>query len=459
VSKTTCQPGSFVSDEGSATKDRSCAVCPTGESSTTTNAPSCAAQVVQVVAGADHTCVLFSDGTVKCWGSDAYGQLGYGNLNNIGDDELPSAVGKVSVTTTPGVTVVELSAGSGFTCASLSDGTGKCWGYNGGELGYGNTNNIGDDELPSSVGAVSVTTASGVTIKRLTAGGSDTCAVLSDGSGKCWGNDFYDQLGDGNAGVSATIGDNELPSSIGSLKLTSATGVSVTQFASGEYDSCALLSNGTMKCWGNDGFGQLGYGFTADSVRLDTVGAVSVTTQPGLAITQISSSLGSSHTCALLSDGSGKCWGSNSYGQLGDGDLFSIGDNELPSSVGPISVTSTAGVTIKQLVAGGLHTCALLSDGTVKCWGDNEYGQLGYGNVALIPYGELPSSVGPVSLTTTAGVTVTQLSAGLYHTCALLSDASVRCWGLNNHGQLGYGNLNNIGDNELPSSVGPVPIF
>src|SRR5690606_38386502 len=115
------------------------------------------------------------------------------------------------------------------------------------------------------------------------------------------------------------------------------------------------------------------------------------------------------HTCALLSSGAVRCWGSSTFGQLGYGNTNTIGDNELPSSVGPVSV----GGTVEKIVAGGFHTCALLTTGDLRCWGANESGQLGYGHTNPIGDNELPSSVGPVH----TGAPVGSIAAGESHTC------------------------------------------
>jgi alpha-tubulin suppressor-like RCC1 family protein len=161
----------------------------------------------------------------------------------------------------------------------------------------------------------------------------------------------------------------------------------------------------------------------------------------------------------LLSDASVKCWGGNLYSQLGSGNSEDVGDDELPSALAPVSITTLPGVAVTALVAGGYHACVLLSDGDVKCWGLNDFGQLGYGNTENIGDSELPSSVGPVSVSSAKGVMVKALVPGHLHTCALLSNGSVQCWGYNRYGQLGYDLLGNIGDDELPSSAGPVTLF
>jgi alpha-tubulin suppressor-like RCC1 family protein len=415
-------------------------------------------RVTQLAAGDEHTCALLSDGSVRCWGKNAAGQLGYGNRDTIGDDELPSSVGPVSVTTTPGVRVTRLAAAVDRTCALLSDGTVKCWGDNpSGELGTGNRDTIGDDELPSSVGPVSVTTVPGVTAVGLAAGGSHTCALLSNGTVTCWGRGGNGELG---YGIRQSVGDDELPSSVGPVDVTRAPGVTVQAVAAGRFETCALLSDRTVKCWGLNTFGELGYGNTAtigDDEPPSSVGPISVTTSPN--VTPIGVVAGDYHACALLSDGSVRCWGSTLDGELGYGNKTRIGDDELPSSVGPVSITVAPGVSALTLVAGFDHNCVLLTDSTLKCWGANVFGELGYGNLNDIGDDELPSSVGPVSISATPGVTPTALAAGYGHTCVLLSDRSVRCWGRNKFGQLGLGHTDTIGDDELPSTAPAVSIF
>jgi alpha-tubulin suppressor-like RCC1 family protein len=394
---------------------------------------------------------LLSDGTAKCWGDNIYGVLGYGSTDDVTD---PAAVGPVSVAANPALTVSKLSAGWYHVCAVLSDGSVKCWGYGHyAELGYGNTENVGDDELPSSVGPVSVTSDPGVSAVGLAEGFLHGCAMLSDGSVKCWGSAMGLGLGSTEA-----IGDDELPSSVGPVSITANAGVTAVELAAGEAYTCALLSDGTVKCWGSNQHGQLGSGKTGVVDDLpSSVGPVSITTTPGVFAEHLAG--GFEHVCALLSDGSVKCWGNNDFGQLGYGNTDVIGDDELPSSVGPVTITTDASVRATAITAGNHHTCALLSNGTVHCWGLGSDGRLGYGDVRTIGDDELPSSVGSVSVTTTSGVGVEQIAAGGNHTCAILSDGSLECWGYNHHGQLGYGNTDNIGDDELPSTVGPVHLL
>ncbi len=413
--------------------------------------------VTQIVAGDNHTCALFSNGQVRCWGRNNLGQLGYGHTRTIGDDELPSSAGVVSVTTTPGVIVTQLAAAVDRTCALLSDGSVKCWGDNGfGQLGYGNRTIIGDDELPSSVGPISLSPTPGMGAAAIVAGGNHTCARLASGPLVCWGLSSNGELGYGNT---TTIGDDELPSAAGAVDLTRMNGVSITGLGAGRFETCALLSDKTLKCWGLNSFGELGYGnilTIGDNEPPSSVGAVSVSASPGLY--PVSIVAGDFHTCALLSNSGVRCWGSNLDGELGYGNTQRIGDNELPSAAPGVPVSATPGATVLSLAAGYGHTCAILSNGTLQCWGANMYGQLGLGNVNNVGDDEFPSSVGPVSVTSMPGVTVTAVTAGSGHTCALLSDGEVKCWGDNRYGQLGYGNTQRIGDDEVPSSVGAVSI-
>ncbi|QQR91474.1 MAG: hypothetical protein IPJ88_07050 [Myxococcales bacterium] len=390
--------------------------------------------VVEVSAGASHVCAITNSSAVRCWGYNGSAQLGYGHTNNIGDDEPASAAGDVSV----GGNVIQVSAGGVHTCALLDTGTVRCWGANSfGQLGYGNTTIIGDDELPSSAGDVNV----GGTVTQIATGYQHTCALLSTGTVRCWGLNAWGQLGYGNT---TTIGDDELPSSAGDVNV----GGTVTQISCGRYHTCALLDTGAVRCWGGNNHGQLGYGNTntiGDNETPASAGDVSV----GGTVTQVKAS--ETLSCALLDIGTVRCWGWGFTGQLGYGNTNSIGDNETPASAGDVSV----GGTVSSIDVGSGHVCALLDTGTVRCWGTSADAQLGYGNKLAIGDNELPSSAGDVTI----GGTATQVVAGYIFSCALLDTGALRCWGYGGYGTLGYGNINMVGDNETPASVGDVPLF
>lgn len=345
--------------------------------------------VVQVATGIWHTCVLLSDHSVKCWGSNTAGQLGYGHTQAI-HSPAPSAA--VSITTDASDQVVQLVVGEMHACVLLASNAVRCWGLNQyGQLGLGNVDSIGDNELPSSASPVSVNKDPNVHIERLEAGPLNTCALLSNQAMTCWGKSDFGELGDGLP--QHVVGDDELPSSVATIPLTDG-GRTVKQLVIGYHHMCMLLSDASVHCWGRSDI--LGYGKAAPQSpeKASNSAAVSVA-PPGERVTALSA--GWFHTCALISDGSVRCWGNNLAGQLGLGNTESVGDDELPSEVPAIQLTDNPSVRAVALSSGqGDHTCALLSDGSAICWGQNQSGQLGYGNTTIIGDDEAPASVGPI---------------------------------------------------------------
>jgi alpha-tubulin suppressor-like RCC1 family protein len=400
---------------------------------------------VAVSAGQFHTCAATTGGAVRCWGRNDRGQLGYGHTDAIGDDETPASVGPVDLGS--GRRAVALSAGRFDVCAILDDGSVICWGANtSGSLGYGNAIRIGDDETPAAVGPVDL----GPGRKALAISGSfdHRCAILDDGSVRCWGNGLNGKLGYGNT---AHVGDNETPGSVGPVDL--GVGRTAVAISADQNHSCAVLDNGSVRCWGRSG-PQLGYGNLTTIGDNETPGSVGpVDLGPGAHAVGIAT--GVDHTCAILDDGSVRCWGRGSSGQLGYGNLNTVGDDETPATVGPVDLGS--GRTAIAIDAGhGAHTCALLDDASVRCWGHANFAVLGYGNGDMIGDNETPGSVGPLDLG--VGKTAVAISAGGLHNCAILDDGKIRCWGYGGEGQLGYADTNDIGDNETPGSAGPVDL-
>lgn len=385
----------------------------------------CVAEWRRLTAGDSHTCVLLDSDTVRCWGNGSSGRLGYGNANNIGDDERPNVVGDVPI----GGSIVQIAAGAYHTCAVLSTGAIRCWGNNySGQLGYGHTDPIGDDESAGSAGDIDI----GGSVIQITAGEHHTCALMDNGAVRCWGLGEGGRLGYGNW---YSIGNDEVPATAGDVDV----GGTVIQVSAGFEHTCALLNTGAVRCWGDGTAGRLGYGHNGGYVSEPaTAGDVNV------GGTAIQITVNEWHTCALLSTGAVRCWGYANNGQLGYGNNHDVGayPTMLPVTAGDINV----GGKVIQIVAGRNHTCALLDMGAVRCWGRGSGGQLGYGNVDHVGDDESPASTGEFSV---AG-NVIQIAAGGDHTCALFYTGAVRCWGNNDYGMLGYSHTYTIGDNEIP---------
>jgi len=346
------------------------------------NSSEISVKAAQISGGGAHTCALTSSGGVKCWGYNGAGQLGDGTTEN-----------KSTPVDVKGLTskVTQISASFGHTCALTSSGGVKCWGDNrAGQLGDGTT-----DYRSTPVDVKGLTSK----VTQISTGFRQTCALTSSGGVKCWGYNWYGELGDDTTENKSTPVDVK--------GLTSK----VVQISGGGAHTCALTSSGGVKCWGDNRAGQLGDDTTENkSTPVDVKGLTSK-------VTQISASFG--HTCALTSSGGVKCWGYNGAGQLGDG------TTDYRST--PVDVKGlTSKVT--QISAGFGYTCALTSSGGVKCWGDNEYGELGDDTT------ENKST--PVDV---KGLTskVVQISGGGTHICALTDNGGVKCWGDNKDGELG----------------------
>jgi alpha-tubulin suppressor-like RCC1 family protein len=305
--------------------------------------------VIQIALGGGHTCALLSDRTVKCWGGNQTGELGYPTTTKCSDPANPATTVDCSRTPTivPGLaTVTQIGVAgeeqsfetSGLSCAVLADSTAKCWGVNtSGQLGDGTTTNRSS---PVPVSGLS-------NVLKIAVGKNHSCALLKDSTVKCWGLNANGQLGDG------TNQSRLVP--------TPVTGLAgVTSIAVGGFQTCAVLSDQTMKCWGGNASGELGDGTTVDR-NLPTL-------VPGLAgVSAVS--LGDEHSCVLLADGSVQCCGKNDAGQVGDGTTSSVQ-----------SFTSIFGLTaVAQISLGGAHSGARMQDGSLKCWGSNSSGGLGDG--------------------------------------------------------------------------------
>jgi len=289
---------------------------------------------------------------------------------------------------------VAVAAGYNHTCALLNSGKVICWGLN-------DKGQLGDGSRINRTTPVEVKGLDGVT--AIAAGGSLTCA-LAGGGVKCWGENLSGQLGDG------THTDRVTPVDV--------TGLSnrVAAITAGGGHTCALMDRGEVRCWGWNGDGQLGDGTNIDRstpVPVDAAGALFYSITAGY-----------EHTCALTTSAGVKCWGKNGQGQLGDG---THADRAVPADVQGLRTT------VLSLSLGESHTCALMHDHSLECWGDNQFGQLADDAVQDSAY--------PLAVEGFGGG-VQAVSAGSGHTCAL-TEAGAECWGRNYFGQLGNGTTDN----------------
>lgn len=407
--------------------------------------------VQQIALAPEHSCALLESGRVRCWGSGENGRLGYANTADIDD---PSAAGDVDV----GAPVKQLALGPSQTCAVLEGGSVRCWGFAGdGRLGYGNREDIGDDETPAAAGDVPV----GGPVRALGARGYLVCALLESGSVRCWGPGFGrhptgdepqpdDGVGvDGGPedgvsavctftdlrtltcpgflgalgyGLTGAIGDDETPASVGDLQLAGP----VKKLAVGGSHACVLLDTGGVQCWGTSG--DLGYGHQeeigddeppAAAGFVDVAGERTAPVQPSRVL-QLS--VGAHHACVLLDSSTVRCWGEAEAGQLGYGNKRDVGDDEEPRSVGDVSLRGA----VRQVSAGFENTCAVLDSGAIRCWGPARDGVLGYGDDRDVGYADVPASAGYVEV----GGPAREVQTGEKDTCAVLLDGRLRCWGL-----------------------------
>ena len=210
---------------------------------------------------------------------------------------------------------------------------------------------------------------------------------------------------------------------------------------------------GGARCWGFGGDGRLGYGMLSSIGDDETPGSVGpIDVGAGRRVEAISA--GSGHTCALLDDGSVRCWGFGGNGRLGYANTNAIGGAQAPGSVGPVDLGT--GRTARAISAGDAHTCAVLDNGTVRCWG---FGLTAAWATATATTSATTSRPARSRRSTSAPAAPrAAISAGRDQTCALLDDATVRCWGYGGYGHLGYASIDNVGDDETPGSVGPVDL-
>lgn len=367
--------------------------------------------IVRINAGASNTCALLASSQARCWGFNEDGELGDGTTK----ERLRPRVVVSSSGSGPLTGIRSVAVGGVHSCFVLKTDRAKCTGLNAfGSLGDGTT-------TPRSR-PVTVRDAAGTSALRgivsIAAGYVHTCAVLRSGKARCWGTNTSGQLGD------RSTNERHLPVLVRRSDGSALTGI--VSMAAGTDHTCALLRSGKVACWGAKAY--LGDGSLDDrpfarSV-LDRTG-----NEPLSGVTAIEA--GESSTCARLSSGRLVCWGVNSSGQLGDG---TTDPRAFPVRVRTPSGSGILG-GVAQVSVGGSSACARTTARRVLCWGSDGDGQLGDGT----PGGHraLPRAVRTASGATLTGVA--QVSVGVGFTCARLTSGRARCWGDNDFGYLGDG--------------------
>jgi alpha-tubulin suppressor-like RCC1 family protein len=382
--------------------------------STITITPFTAQPLAIVAAGRDESCGMSDTGAALCWGQDYFGARGDGGSADTLARPVP---GRVTGT----ATFTAISAGDYHVCAVSAAGSALCWGSNArGQLGAGPPSPACvryGGSYPCS--AVPVAVAGGLSVRRIAAGGSTTCAVTSSNSAYCWGDNTTGQLGIGNTTAS------DVPVQLN-------TNGSLTAITVGRSHACALTPAGKAYCWGSNSVGQTGAPTrTTCPDGLGRVVGCSMTPQAvDKDITFTSITAGGDHSCALTADGSAYCWGSNASGELGNG----------TQTLSDSPVAAANGLHFSAITAGANHTCGITAGGTY-CWGSNSSEQLGAGIKSML-------SAQPVLVL--GGFTFESISAGGAFSCGVAVHLAY-CWGNNGLGQLGTGDTK-------PSSVPKVAV-
>jgi alpha-tubulin suppressor-like RCC1 family protein len=371
----------------------------------------------KIYAGNIHTCAI-ADGQVYCWGDNTYGQLGLGDTAISARNLSPNVVPNLS-----GIT--QLAVGEYHTCALASaSGTIKCWGKNSdfGQLGIGN-----NFDSTTPINTVSIGTMASISSKA-----NHTCAVKTDGSVYCWGKNEFSQIGQANstAYYSSPVQTGSTWTS-GISQVVAGGAFTLTQFCDtatppvcglSTYGghTCSLTTGGAVQCLGNNLEAELGNASTTPALSVTPVA-----TSPALtSVSQLSAA--SYSNCALKTDGTVHCWGNNARGQCG----------QPAANATLISPTQISGLTsVSKISAGTKHVCSIeQTTNNIKCWGKNGNGQLGQ----LDGTGAVITSYGEYSPLQVNGFTATEISAGAELTCALgIANKNFYCWGANFSGEIG----------------------
>jgi alpha-tubulin suppressor-like RCC1 family protein len=390
-------------------------------------------------------CAILTSGSVDCWGGNDGGDLGIGTTG--GPDECVNQDGsKYPCSTRPvpiGISATSLvGSWTGNFCAILTSGGVDCWGLNEwGQVGNGTTGSQICDGEPCTTAPSPV----GISATSLASDNGSYCALLTSGTIDCWGSNAEGDLGIGTIGGPQSCPGVSVKPEPCSMRPVS-TGISAMSLAGEPGNYCAILSAGAVDCWGSNVYGELGDG-SSNGPQICEGDPCS--TAPGSVGISATSVVGNGATsCAILTSGAVDCWGSNANGAVGDG---TTGGPDacyratLPCNTTPVST----GISATRLITDGSGFCAILtSSSSLDCWGANDYGQVGNG-LRTGP----ETCLGRVCSTTpmSTGVTAISVDSDGFGYCAILTSGAADCWGNNYDGELG--------DNSTANSYSPVPVL
>ncbi len=353
--------------------------------------------VVQLSVGWHHACVLFDDGHARCWGCNESGQLGRGNTEDYGDhpEETLNALPDL-----PLENVLQISAGVSNTCVLIRSGAGPggtlhCFGTGrDGAIGDSLSGGFGDDEELSVLRPVAVLEEA----TSVAAGDGVSCARLVSGSVQCWGSNVFGTLGIGTStctlasemGCGARFA-GAIDDPVKNLERRRVVDVQLNQA-----HACVIDNNGELLCWGRNDQSRAGY---PDAIFGTVIGVPPSPVSLGAGVKVLGVGLGIRHGCALDARGQVRCWGEAGpwlgYGMPKQEGVSGVGGVQHPAAqyeqmenFGTVDLGDTDDVPgldrVLRLFSGGQHNCAILASGAVRCWGNNEYGELGYGDYAQL---------------------------------------------------------------------------
>lgn len=358
-----------------------------------------------------HTCGWNEEGVAYCWGPNVDGRLGSGEMGD--PSSLPLRV--------QGPPFRQLAAGTSFTCGLALDGNAYCWGSNFRyALGIGETDSNYATATPALV-------AGGHQYVHIAAGTGHACGLTASGEAYCWGYNAYGQLGNNATGNSPT------PVQVAN---SGSGGLQFTHVFAGAYFTCGLATvggqTGKAYCWGDNERGQIGNG-TAGSESIKTPAAVAGDHS------FITGDTDYGTACAITDTHRLYCWGDNTYGQIGNGQMGSDQYETEPTLVDFTGDPDDADPPVTDVAVGEAHVCAI-AGGELYCWGSNVHGQLGDPTASSDSPRPYPGKV-DLGHIASYGVDVTpkRIAAGGNRTCAVSEAGPVYCWGENGSGGLGDG--------------------